>query len=74
MCISITRFHIWTTRNSIKKEDEVITFTNCAMFLKYKILAHANILLESTTTSDGIRALLPKLIYDITETFSVNNM
>ena len=74
MCISVTRFHIWKTRNSIKKDDEVITFKNCAMFLKYKILDHANILLKSTMTSEGIKALLPKLIDDITDIFSVSNM
>ena len=74
MCIGITRFHLWKTRNSIKEDGEIITFANCFIFLKHKIIDHVNILLFSETTSDGIKQLLPKVVENITEVFSIRNM
>ena len=74
MCIGITRFHLWKTRNSIKEDDETITFVNCSMFLKHKIIDHANILLNSETTSNGIKPILTKVVDDIAEVFSIDNM
>ena len=74
MCIGITRFHLWKTRNSIKEDDETITFVNCSMFLKHKIIDHANILLNSETTSNGIKQILTKVVNDIAEVFSIDNM
>ena len=74
MCIGITRLHLWKTRNSIREENEAITLVNCAMFLKHKITDHANILILSETTSNGIKQLLHKVVDDITQVFSIDNM
>ena len=74
MCIGITRFHLWKTRNAIKEDDEKITFIDCSCHLKHKIIDHANILLKSESTFCNVKQLLPKLIEDIEEVFSVHNM
>ena len=74
MCIGITRLHLWKTRNSIKKDDETISFIKCAMSLKHIILDHLNILLISETTQRSIKEHIPKLVDDITEVFSIGNM
>ena len=74
MCIGMTRFHLWKTRNSIKMDDEIITFIKCAMSLKHIILDHVNILLMSEITQKGIKELLPKVVDDIMEVFNINNM
>ena len=74
MCIGITRFHLWKTRNSIREDDETITYINCSMFLKHKIIDHVNILLSSETTDGGIKQLLPKVVDGITEVFAIDNM
>ena len=74
MCIGITRLHIWKTRNSIKKDDETISFIKCSLSLKHIILDHLNILQISETTQRSIKELIPKLVVDITEVFSIGNM
>ena len=69
MCIGVTRYHLWITRNSIRYDEENITFIQCCQILKYKLIDHSNILIKSEKTNSGIRQLLEKVVQDIKETF-----
>ena len=71
MCIGITRYHLWLTRNSIRFDDENITFIQCHQILKYKLIDHLIILIKSEKTKNDIKQLLQKVIDDIKETFVV---
>ena len=69
MCIGITRYHLWLTRNTIINDKGNVTFIQCHQILKYRLTDHMNILIISEKTQNDIKELLHKVVDDIKSTF-----
>ena len=67
MVISITRFHIWKVRNSIKLDDKVIDLSGSCKILKATFINHIEILLSLHKENEPLKLYLTILKQGIHE-------
>ena len=67
MVISITRFHIWKVRNSIKLDDKVIDLSGSCKILKATFINHIEILLSLHKENEPLKLYLTNLKQGIHE-------
>ena len=58
MCIGMTRYHLWISRNKIKHDEEQSSYAHCLATLKGYLLSHIKILLLSDKTEVNIKSQL----------------
>ena len=65
MILAMSRYHIWLIRNSIKKDNAIISFQECYLKLKYYLLNHISLLQLSNTTRADVKEALPAVVNSI---------
>ena len=58
MCIGMTRYHLWISRNKIKHDEEQSSYAHCLATLKGYLHSHIKILLLSEMTELEIKSQL----------------
>ena len=60
--LSITRYHIWKIRCSVKYGDEDTNYTKSTRILKHSLVQHMTLLMSSSTTDANHKLLIDDLL------------
>ena len=65
--ISITRYHLWKIRNSIKYDAKLIDFVGSSRILKLSLMSHCGVLLSMYSNNNALKQYLDRLIHAMEE-------